>query len=90
MDKEVQKCVDELMTSTGVVGVLCADKRGMCLTSQGLANPDYSGSLTSLTQLAATIEPGKGDPVILFENHGSQCLIHQNAGMTLAVYKTNG
>ncbi|EFX68450.1 ragulator complex protein LAMTOR5 homolog [Daphnia pulex] len=89
MDKEVQKCVEELMTSPGVVGVLCADRQGMCLTSQGVANSNYSGSLTSLSHLATTLEPGKGDPVILFENHESQCLIHQNMGMTLAVYKTN-
>ncbi len=37
--------------------------------AQGVANPNYSGSLTSLSHLATTLEPGKGDPVILFENH---------------------
>lgn len=37
------------------------------ILAQGTANPKYAGSLTSLTQLASTIEPGKGDPVIMFE-----------------------
>ena len=81
------------MNSAGVVGVLCSDKHGMCLTgtlkyvifsskhlvffrfslplifysAQGVANASYSGSLTYISQLASTLEPGKKDPIILFE-----------------------
>ena len=75
------------MSTPGIVGVLCADKLGMCLLgnihttkhdtlnqmnyslylAHGNANPSYSGSLTSLSQLASTMEQTDSDPVILFE-----------------------
>jgi len=37
------------------------------LSAQGVANSNYSGSLTYISQLASTIEPGKKEPIILFE-----------------------
>jgi len=88
MEKDIQNSVDEMMNSAGVRGVLCADKQGLCLTAQGIANPSSSGAFTSLGQLASTIEPGKEDPVLFFEGQESQCLIKQNDGVTLAVLKT--
>ena len=35
--------------------------------AEGIANPNSSGPFTSLGQLASTIEPGKDNPILLFE-----------------------
>lgn len=36
--------------------------------AQGNANPNYSGSLATLSQLASSIEQSGTDPIIMFES----------------------
>jgi len=78
------------MAVPDVVGVLCADSNGLCLTAQGTARSNSSGSLMALSRLAASIEPGTEDPVLLFDGPDRQCAVRRNAGVTLAIYKEKG
>ena len=38
------------------------------ISAQGVANPNYSGSLASLSQLASMLEQSETEPIILFES----------------------
>ncbi|XP_045137089.1 ragulator complex protein LAMTOR5-like [Portunus trituberculatus] len=88
MEKPLEKCLDEIAHSTGVSGVLCADHKGLCLGVRGKASSASSGTVAALAERVASLEPGSLDPVILLESDNSQCLIHRNNGITLAVYKS--
>lgn len=88
MEKPLEKCLDEVYQSTGVSGVLCADNQGLCLGVRGKASASSSGVISSLASKAAMLEPGSPQPVILLETDNSQCLIHHNNGVTLAIYKS--
>ncbi|XP_042209709.1 ragulator complex protein LAMTOR5-like [Homarus americanus] len=88
MEKPLEKCLDELSHSAGVSGVLCADSQGLCLGVRGKASSTSSGMISALADRAAMLEPGSPPPVILLETDNSQCLIHRNSGVTLAVYKS--
>nr|XP_045616715.1 ragulator complex protein LAMTOR5-like [Procambarus clarkii] len=88
MERPLDKCLDELSHSVGVSGVLCADNHGLCLGARGKASGASSGMISALADRAALLEPGSPDPVILLETDNSQCLIHRNNGITLAVYKS--
>ncbi|KAK7083164.1 hypothetical protein SK128_005163 [Halocaridina rubra] len=88
MEKPLEKCLDEVHQSAGVSGVLCADSQGLCLGVRGRASSMSSGVISSLASKAAMLEPGSSQPVILLESDSSQCLIHRNNGITLAIYKS--
>ncbi|XP_066946360.1 ragulator complex protein LAMTOR5 [Macrobrachium rosenbergii] len=88
MEKSLEKCLDDVYHSTGVSGVLCADSQGLCLGVRGKASSSSSGVISSLANKAAMLEPGNSQPVILLESDNSQCLIHRNNGVTLAIYKS--
>lgn len=89
MEKQLDKCLDDLCHSVGVSGVVCADSHGLCLGARGKASAASSGMILALADRAAMLEPGSPDPVILLEtDNSSQCLIHRNNGITLAVYKS--
>ncbi|XP_068249604.1 ragulator complex protein LAMTOR5 isoform X1 [Palaemon carinicauda] len=83
-----RKDICNLYHSTGVSGVLCADTQGLCLGVRGKASSSSSGVISSLANKAAMLEPGNSQPVILLESDNSQCLIHRNNGVTLAIYKS--
>ncbi|XP_071543483.1 ragulator complex protein LAMTOR5 [Panulirus ornatus] len=88
MEKPLEKCLDEISHSAGVSGVLCADSQGLSLGVRGKASNTSSGMIAALADRAAMLEPGSPDPFILLENENSQCLIHRNNGVTLAIYKS--
>ncbi|KAK4324340.1 hypothetical protein Pmani_005015 [Petrolisthes manimaculis] len=88
MEKPLDKCLDEISHSAGVSGVLCADSQGLCLGVRGKASASSSGTIAALAERAAMLEPGSQDPLILLEGDNSQCLVHHNNSITLAVYKS--
>ena len=48
-----------------VLGVLAADREGLCLLSQGAIDPGLSSIASSLTKLSKGLEPGLVPTIIL-------------------------
>ena len=75
---------------TGVVGVTCVDKRGLCLSSKGVASADMSGVLSSIGDQARKIDPSSGTaPIIRLESDQGYCLVQKKGDFTLAIFKKN-
>lgn len=89
MEKQLEKCVDEIFATPTVTGVLCADNRGLCMAYKGVAAPKSAGVFTFLTKLAASLEPNNKPPVIQLDGKKMQILIKNTEDITIAIYKSS-
>lgn len=65
MERELDEKMDNIMTKRGVVGAICVDKRGLCLSAKGVANPNFGGVLSSLADHARKLEPSGTDSLLV-------------------------
>ncbi|XP_013395099.1 ragulator complex protein LAMTOR5 homolog [Lingula anatina] len=90
MEKALERQLDETMNNPGVVGVLCADKQGLCLGARGTGERQTCGLITSLAETAQKLHPDESSsPVISIETDNMQILIKSKEGITTAVYKSS-
>ncbi|XP_067132882.1 ragulator complex protein LAMTOR5 homolog [Centruroides vittatus] len=89
MEKQLEKCVDEICAMPSVNGILCADNQGLCMAYKGIAAPKSAGVFTFLTKLASSLEPNNKPPVIQLDGKKTQILIKNTENITMAIYKSS-
>ncbi|XP_062522602.1 ragulator complex protein LAMTOR5 homolog [Corticium candelabrum] len=87
MEKELERQLDETMSQSGVVGLVCADSKGLCLGARGNGTAYAAAHITTLANKGRELAPYGSDPVIILESPGCNVLIKQQGGITLAVNK---
>ncbi|XP_033647187.1 ragulator complex protein LAMTOR5-like [Asterias rubens] len=88
MESNLERLLEETMTGPGVVGVLCADKQGLCLSAKGTALPESAGLITALSQQAALLKPeSTATPVICLESDKGNILVKSHEDTTLVIHK---
>ncbi|XP_038054017.1 ragulator complex protein LAMTOR5-like [Patiria miniata] len=88
MENNLERLLDETLNNPGVVGVLCADKQGLCLGVKGTATPESSGIVVALSQQAALLKPAASTaPVICLESDKGNVLVKSHEDTTLVIHK---
>ncbi|XP_072181614.1 ragulator complex protein LAMTOR5-like [Diadema setosum] len=91
MEQNLDKLLDDTMESQGVMGVLCADKQGLCYSAKGTASADSAGLVASLAQQASLlVRESPNAPVICLESDGGNVLIKSHQDVTIAIHKMPG
>ncbi|XP_074646659.1 ragulator complex protein LAMTOR5 homolog [Tubulanus polymorphus] len=91
MEKTLGKVVDEITTKQqGVLGTVCTDRQGLCLTSSGYNNPINAGLIHAIAQQVESLHPDiSRTPVISLQSDGCNLLIKSHNKATLGVYKSS-
>lgn len=89
--QEARELDTTLHGQSSIAGVVVADSRGLCIESQGSAvtQTHTPGLLTALAALAASLEPGREQPVILVESDLLNYLVKKEDSVTVAVIQHN-
>ncbi|XP_066283311.1 ragulator complex protein LAMTOR5 homolog [Branchiostoma lanceolatum] len=88
MEKELDKHLEETMTTHGVLGTMCADQHGMCLGAKGSVSGDSAGMVTRLSELVGQLESSsEEDPIICIESDSSTLMIKKHDDITMAIHK---
>ncbi|GBP82566.1 hypothetical protein EVAR_87812_1 [Eumeta japonica] len=87
MEKELDKVIEEVMSTPNVTGCLFADHQGLCLEAKGSAHVDSAGIIVALSEQACKIQPNLKPPTINLESDKNQCLIQRHGTITGAIYK---
>ena len=90
MEKKLYKCLDVVSPSSGVVGSILTDNRGLCLGSEGKTTL-HSGILTTIAEQAKLLEPDSDKPpVVILESDHRQFVVHRDGKTTVAIHKEIG
>ncbi|XP_066285513.1 ragulator complex protein LAMTOR5 homolog [Branchiostoma lanceolatum] len=88
MEKELDKHLEETMTTHGVLGTMCANQHGMCLGAKGSVSGDSAGMVTRLSELAGQLDPSsEEDPIVCIESDASTLMIKKHDDVTMAIHK---
>ncbi|CAH2105085.1 unnamed protein product [Euphydryas editha] len=87
MEKELDKVVEEIMSTPNVSGCLVADHQGLCLASKGTAHVDSAGLIVAISEQASKIQPYVKPPTVCLETDDKICLIQRHGTITGAVFK---
>lgn len=87
MENQLESELEETMNNPGVVGVLCSDKQGLCLSAKGTASPESAGLISALAQQAAQLLPDSTPPVICIESDKGNVMIKTHENVTMAIHK---
>jgi len=89
MERELDEKMNNIMTKRGVVGAICVDKRGLCLSAKGVANPNFGGVLSSLADHARKLEPSGTDSLLVPPPSGTTTTTGNNNGAVTTNVSTN-
>ncbi|XP_015590444.1 ragulator complex protein LAMTOR5 [Cephus cinctus] len=87
MERNLEKTMDDVINTEGVIGCILADHQGLCLGAKGKASGDSAGLIAAIADQAAKLEPGSKSPIIYLQNDTRQCLIHRQGPVVAAIYK---
>ncbi|XP_041458776.1 ragulator complex protein LAMTOR5-like [Lytechinus variegatus] len=88
MEQNLDKLLDETMDAPGVMGVLCADKQGLCYSAKGTVSSGCAGIIASLSQQASLLVPeNNSTPVICLESDKGNVMIKSHQDVTIAIHK---
>ncbi|XP_072027039.1 ragulator complex protein LAMTOR5-like [Amphiura filiformis] len=88
MEDPLESHLEETLNNPGVVGVLCTDKQGLCLTAKGTASPDSAGLVSAIAQQASQLLPDNNSaPVICIESDKGNVMIKTHEDITMAIHK---
>jgi len=88
MERELDEKMDNIMTKRGVVGAICVDKRGLCLSAKGVANPNFGGVLSSLADHARKLEPSGTETLLVPPPPTPSATTGNNNGAVVAATNT--
>ncbi|ALC48448.1 CG14812, partial [Drosophila busckii] len=75
-------------TQQDTVGVLLANRQGLCLGVKGNINPNVSGVGTAISEQVAKLEPTNNVPAIVCLYSGTKrCVIQKDGEITGIIYK---
>ncbi|KAG6452964.1 ragulator complex protein LAMTOR5 [Manduca sexta] len=87
MEKELDKVIEEIMSTPNVSGCLVADHQGLCLAAKGTAHVDSAGIVVAISEQACKIQPNLKPPTVCLETDKKQCLIQRHGTITEAIFK---
>ncbi|KAG7200610.1 hypothetical protein KM043_001168 [Ampulex compressa] len=87
MEKNLEKTLEDINGTDGIVGCILADHAGLCLGVKGDASSDSAGIIAAIADQVAKLEPKSATPVISLQNDTRQCLIHRQGPVVGAIYK---
>jgi hypothetical protein len=91
MEEEVEKCLDEAISSPDVVAALAVDIDGLPLGKRGAvaASPSVSGAVVVLADSASSVEDDP-HPVITIDCTSSKMMVHREGKVTSLVVTKAG
>lgn len=87
MERNLEKTLDEISNTDGIVGCLLADHAGLCLAAKGNASSDSAGIVAAIADQVAKLEPKSPAPIISLQNDTRQCLVQRQGPVVGAIYK---
>lgn len=87
MEKELDKVIEEIMSTPNVSGCLVGDHQGLCLASKGNVHVDSAGIIVAISEQACKIQPNLKPPTVCLETDNKQCLIQRHGTITGALFK---
>jgi len=89
MDQQLEQTFSSILSQSGVVGAVCADKNGLCLCARGTLSPSVSGFITSIAQHSKILSSEKDEiPSICIETESSNIFIRSQEDITVGISKT--
>ncbi|XP_043266081.1 uncharacterized protein LOC122405424 [Colletes gigas] len=87
MEKNLEKTLDDVKNTDGIIGCILADHAGLCLGVKGNASTDSAGIIAAIADQVAKLEPKSSTPVISLQNDNRMCLIQRQGPVVGAIYK---
>ncbi|XP_038223004.1 ragulator complex protein LAMTOR5 [Zerene cesonia] len=87
MEKDLDKVVEEIMSTPNVTGCLFADHKGLCLAAKGAAHVDSAGILVAISEQACKLQPNLKPPTVCLETDQKMCLIQRHGTITGGIFK---
>ncbi|XP_030564380.1 uncharacterized protein LOC115765124 [Drosophila novamexicana] len=88
MEQQLEKVLSEIVTQQDTVGVLLANRQGLCLGAKGNINPNVSGIGMAISEQVAKLEPNSTVPATVCLYSGNKrCLIQKDGEITGIIYK---
>ncbi|XP_043601924.1 uncharacterized protein LOC122576109 [Bombus pyrosoma] len=87
MEKNLEKTLDDVNNTEGIIGCILADHAGLCLGAKGNASTDSAGIIAAIADQVAKLEPKSPAPVISLQNDSKKCLIQRQGAVVGAIYK---
>lgn len=87
MEKNLEKTLDDVNNTEGIIGCILADHAGLCLGAKGNASTDSAGIIAAIADQVAKLEPKSLAPVISLQNDSKKCLIQRQGAIVGAIYK---
>ncbi|KOB66865.1 Uncharacterized protein OBRU01_20509 [Operophtera brumata] len=87
MEKELDKVIEEIMSTPNINGCLVADHQGLCLASKGSAHVDSAGIIVAISEQACKLQPNLKPPTVCLETEKKKCLIQRHGTITGAIFK---
>ncbi|CAK9795661.1 Ragulator complex protein LAMTOR5 homolog [Anthophora quadrimaculata] len=87
MEKNLEKTLDDVNNTEGIIGCILADHAGLCLGAKGDASTDSAGIIAAIADQVAKLEPKSPAPIISLQNENRKCLIQRQGSVVGAIYK---
>ncbi|XP_065912516.1 ragulator complex protein LAMTOR5 homolog [Dysidea avara] len=90
MEIAVENQMEDIMAQPGIIGALCADDQGLCVSAHGTLQPSAAGVVKELVSKAQELKHGKApddQPVVTIELDTGNILMKSHGDITLAVHK---
>ncbi|XP_076174366.1 late endosomal/lysosomal adaptor, MAPK and MTOR activator 5 [Ptiloglossa arizonensis] len=87
MERNLEKTLDDVNNTDGIIGCVLADHAGLCLGVKGNASTDSAGIIAAIADQVAKLEPKSPAPTICLQNDNRMCLIQRQGPVVGAIYK---
>ncbi|XP_053977032.1 uncharacterized protein LOC128895589 [Hylaeus anthracinus] len=87
MEKNLEKTLDDVNNTDGIIGCVLADHAGLCLGVKGNASTESAGIIAAIADQVAKLEPKQSAPIICLQNDSRICLIQRQGPVVGAIYK---
>lgn len=87
MEKSLEKTLDDINNTEGIIGCILADHAGLCLGAKGNASTNSAGIIAAIADQVTKLEPKSPPPVISLQNDSRKCLIQRQGAVVGAIYK---
>lgn len=87
MERSLEKTLDDINNTEGIIGCILADHTGLCLGAKGNASTDSAGIIAAIADQVAKLEPKLPAPIISLQNENRKCLIQRQGPVVGAIYK---
>ncbi|XP_014090423.1 ragulator complex protein LAMTOR5 [Bactrocera oleae] len=87
MEQQLEKALNEFASQPDTVGVLLANRQGLCLGAKGQINPNVSGIGMAISEQVCKLEPNLNPPTICLYSGNKRCIIKKDGELTGVIYK---